>query len=62
VIHHYINDDGDGFAVSPNADRNKVLVQLQWEGEQVRVALDREQTKHLVTLLLESFLALETNE
>lgn len=53
MIHHYTSEppNGDHFAAAPNAERTKVLLQLQEGGEQVRLALSPEQTEHLLELI-----------
>ena len=54
MIHQYLSDDltGSHYAVSVSTSTGEVLVQLQdRESNQVRVALDAEQTQHLIALL-----------
>jgi hypothetical protein len=48
MIHHYIKEDasGDHYAVS-HSSTGSVLIQLQENGEQVRLAISPEQAIHL---------------
>ena len=52
MLHNHIKDDslGDHWAVSHNSN-GKVLVQLQENGDQVRVALTPEQASYMIEKL-----------
>ncbi len=56
--HHNINTH-DHYAVSPNGGGTAVLVQLQDEYDQVRIAVTAEQARHIATLLLSAAQTIE---
>lgn len=53
--HYYVNDDlkGDHYAISHNSNK-EILVQIQENGEQVRLPVSLEQAEHIITLLQEN--------
>lgn len=60
MIHHNIKNDnsGDHYGVSYNYLGN-ILLQVQQAGEQVRVPLDIEQSKHIIELLIKNIVLAE---
>jgi hypothetical protein len=54
-----VGSSGDHFAVSANAAGNKVLLQVQIDGEQVRAVLEPVDARHLILLLELSLEALD---
>ncbi len=51
--HYYVKNDlsGDHFAVGSNTQTHQVLLQVQENGEQARIALTLEQTLFLIETL-----------
>ena len=62
MIHHWINESGDHYAVAPNAFRTHVLLQVQESGEQVRIPLTPEQARHTIALLEDALGKVEGDE
>ncbi len=55
MLHHYLDlsdTNGDHYAVGRSGMTQKVLAQLQSDGEQVRLALTPERARHFAQLLL----------
>lgn len=51
-MHHRVNERGDHFAIAPDAQRHRVLLQTQEDGDQTRIALASADAFHAVDLLL----------
>lgn len=54
--HYYLKEDcsGDHYAVSNNAFKKEILIQLQEKGTQARISLSIEQAEHIIELLKEN--------
>ena len=54
--HYYLKEDcsGDHYAVSTNAFKKEILIQLQENGTQTRISLSIEQAEHIIELLKEN--------
>lgn len=54
MLHHYLREDtsGDHWAVGRDSFHKKVIVQLQEEGNQARVAMTAEQARQMAAELI----------
>lgn len=54
--HYYLKEDcsGDHYAVSKNALKKEILIQLQENGTQARISLSIKQAEHIIELLKEN--------
>lgn len=63
MLHHYIRNDnsGDHYAVGIDTTNQVVLIQIQDNGEQVRITLTPQQSIDLATLIVKNAKAILKN-